>query len=105
MVETLFPESEHEMVTVYHQDGDDLVLTHYCAMGNQPRMRCAPGGEPNKFVFKFHGGTNLNPDKDFFMHDAVITMPDNDKLVSEWTHYQNGKPSGTAKIELSRKKK
>ena len=25
------------MVTVIHQDGDDLALTHYCALGNQPR--------------------------------------------------------------------
>src|SRR5437868_15374337 len=39
VVETVFPGTEHEMVTVYHQDGDDLVLTHYCMLGNQPRMR------------------------------------------------------------------
>ena len=24
------------MMTVYHQDGPDLFLTHYCAAGNQP---------------------------------------------------------------------
>ena len=29
IVEVLFPGSEQEMVTVYHQDGDDLLLTHY----------------------------------------------------------------------------
>src|SRR5438132_14283366 len=27
VVETLFGGTEHEMVTVYHHDGDDLVLT------------------------------------------------------------------------------
>lgn len=31
-----------EMVTVYHMDGADLVGTHYCAMGNQPRVVAAP---------------------------------------------------------------
>src|SRR4029077_1754769 len=28
--ETLFPGSDHEMVTMYHLDGADLILTHYC---------------------------------------------------------------------------
>ena len=38
VTETLFPGTAHEMMSVYHMDGDDLVLTHYCAGGNQPRM-------------------------------------------------------------------
>src|SRR5262245_51156677 len=37
--EILFPGSDHEMVTMYHQEGPDLILTHYCILGNQPRMR------------------------------------------------------------------
>ena len=39
VVETVFPGSPHEMVTVYYSDGPDLVLTHYCMEGNLPRMR------------------------------------------------------------------
>ncbi len=27
-----------EMITMYHVDGDRLVLTHYCVAKNQPRM-------------------------------------------------------------------
>src|SRR3954469_8639993 len=33
--ETLRPGGDHEMVTVFHLDGPNLVLTHYCAAGNQ----------------------------------------------------------------------
>src|SRR5579883_3440161 len=40
--ETLFPGTAHEMVTMYHLDGGELVLTHYCALGNQPHMRLTP---------------------------------------------------------------
>src|SRR4051812_25593828 len=29
LVETDFPGSDHEMVSVYHLDGDDLRMTHY----------------------------------------------------------------------------
>ena len=39
VVETVFPGEEMEMVTVYHRDGDQLMLTHFCHLGNQPRMR------------------------------------------------------------------
>lgn len=30
-----------EMLTVYHMDGTDLVATHYCVLGNQPRATAA----------------------------------------------------------------
>src|SRR6187431_1894048 len=57
VVETVFPGSPHEMVTVYHADGPDLVLTHYCMEGNQPRMR-ARDAQGSRFEFAYDGGTN-----------------------------------------------
>ena len=58
LVETDFPESNHEMVSVYHLDGDDLRITHYCAAGNQPRLKLDQAGStPTRFVFVFDGGT------------------------------------------------
>jgi len=35
--------TDHEMTNVYHMDGPTLVMTHYCAAGNQPRLRAASG--------------------------------------------------------------
>ena len=40
--ETIFPGAAHEMVSVYHADGKDVVMTHYCALGNQPKMKLDP---------------------------------------------------------------
>src|SRR3984885_14545336 len=40
--ETLFPGQPHEMVSVYTVDGADLIMTHYCVLGNQPRMKADP---------------------------------------------------------------
>ena len=37
VVETQFPGKGHEMISMYHLDGEDLRMTHYCAAGNQPR--------------------------------------------------------------------
>lgn len=38
LVEMLQPAAEPGMVTVYHMDGEKLMMTHYCSAGNQPRM-------------------------------------------------------------------
>jgi hypothetical protein len=51
VVETLFPGTAHEMVTVYHMDGDKLVMTHYCAAGNQPHMRLAKKSTRTDLLF------------------------------------------------------
>src|SRR5580692_4998847 len=68
--ETLFPGQPHEMVSIYTADGPDLVMTHYCVLGNQPRMKADPKSPANQIVFRFAGGTNLDPAKDKHMHAA-----------------------------------
>src|SRR5262249_55083058 len=50
--ETIAAGTDHEMVTMYCQDGDDLVLTHYCMLGNQPRLKAERGGAADKLSFK-----------------------------------------------------
>ena len=68
LIETLFPGTPHEMVSVYHGDGDDLVMTHYCMLGNQPTMRSEDGPDANPITFEFDGGTGIKSIKDPHMH-------------------------------------
>ncbi len=98
--ETLFPGSNHEMISLYHLDGPDLLMTHYCAAGNQPRMKLDPTSPANRYNFKFAGGTNLNPEKDMHMHEGSITVVDNDHLEWQWVGYKDGKPSGDHKVAI-----
>src|SRR3989337_104403 len=55
---------ESDMVTLYHPDGDSLMMTHYCAAHNQPRMRAGTVlPESRRIVFDFVDATNLaSPD-------------------------------------------
>jgi hypothetical protein len=92
------------MVTVIHPDGDDLLLTHYCAVGNQPRMKAPGKTDGNKVAFAFVGATNMKSDKDMHMHNVTFTFVDKDTLKAEWTVYMDGKASGTTAFELKRKK-
>ncbi len=102
VVETVFPGSPHEMLTVYSADGPDLVLTHYCMEGNQPRMR-AKRPTSSRVDFAFDGGTGINPRKDRHMNSATIEFVGPDELRSVWTEIEGGKPVFVAKSHLVRK--
>ena len=102
VVETVFPGSPHEMVTVYHADGPDLVLTHYCIEGNQPQMR-ARNVKGSRFDFAFDGGANIDPKRDRHMNSASLEILGADELRSEWTELADGKPVFVAKSHLVRK--
>ena len=49
--ETLLPGQPHEMVSIYTVDGSDLVMTHYCVLGNQPRMKADPKSPADQIRF------------------------------------------------------
>jgi hypothetical protein len=104
VMETLFPGTPHEMVTMYTLDRGALVLTHYCALHNQPRMKARKGGPPNELTFDFAGGANINPAKDEFMHDAQLVFVDQDHIRGEWTSWRGGRPGEKTVFEMQRKK-
>jgi len=102
VVETFFPNTKHEMMSVYHLDGNNLLMTHYCAAGNQPRMKLSRKSTADHLVFDFDGGTNFKPKKDGHMHSLRLTFADANALHSEWDFYQDGVQKSTEKFELTR---
>lgn len=90
VVETLFPGQPHEMVTVYHLDGDDLTLTHYCALGNQPRLKASRDGWPREFHFTFAGGCNVEEGKGQYMGEARLKIIDDDHARADWWSFHEG---------------
>ena len=91
VVSTLGPGTPHEMVSVYHRDGNDLVMTHYCAAQNQPRLRtkAVPG---NVIAMEFDGGTNVDPAKDVHIHAVKIELLGPDEIRETWIGWKGGKP-------------
>jgi hypothetical protein len=104
LVETLFPGKEHEMVTIYHRDGKDLTLTHYCAAGNQPRMKMVPGPDANQIAFQFTSATNMKSLAEGHMHEMTMQLVDADHIKTAWTYLKDGKPGDPEKFDLTRKK-
>ena len=103
LMETLFAGTDHEMVTLYHLEGDQLVLVHYCAMGNQPKMALTQASTADQLEFDFVGGTNVKPKTDTHMHSGRIQFEGKDAVIAEWDTYQQGKKTGGHKFFLTRK--
>jgi hypothetical protein len=103
LMETFFPGSHHEMVSMYHLDGDDLVLTHYCAAGNQPRMRLdRQASTPDRYLFAFDGGTGFDPAKDLHIHSGEIKFLEGGKVESTWDANVKGKKAMSSTFSMSR---
>jgi hypothetical protein len=96
------PGTPHEMVTMFHRDGDALLATHYCAAMNQPRMKARTGSPPGTLAFDFLDGTNLGPHPGR-MQSLVLTLGDADHQVQAWTYRDEGRESTTT-MDLRRKK-
>lgn len=102
VMETMNPGSAHEMINMYHLDGEELRLTHYCAGGNQPHMKLAADSTDSTMLFEFVGGTNLDPAKDQHIHAAKIEFVGDGKVVSSWTGWSEGKEAGVMVFALER---
>ena len=103
VMETMGPGTQYEMINMYHLDGEDLVLTHYCAGGNQPTMRLnLETSTAERLVFDFTGGTNLDPDQDHFIHDMELGILAENRVVSVWNSWSAGGPAGGMTFHLAR---
>lgn len=91
--ETIFPGQPMEMLSVYHLDKGDLVMTHYCMLGNQPKMKADPKSRMDEIRFQFAGGTNFDPKKDMHMHEGTLKFIDDDHIEFSGAAWVNGKPA------------
>lgn len=100
--EVMFPGEDHEMTNVYHMDGECLVVTHYCAQGNQPRMRCC-SATLGKLVFTFDSVTNLRSAGEEYMGNLTLEIKDKNSLVEHWSSTKAGKSDEHVTFTLTRK--
>jgi hypothetical protein len=94
---------EENMITMFHLDGDRLLMTHYCAAGNQPRMKATASPDGKTVTFNFVDATNLATPQAGHMHRVVFNLVDADHHTEEWAFLQDGKEMKEV-FELQRKK-
>lgn len=81
-----------EMLSTYHDVNGKLTMTHYCALGNQPRMKLTKSS-PDSLTFDLAPTPGLNAAKDKHMHGATYTFIDADHFKLEGVAWENGKPT------------
>lgn len=81
-----------DMISMFHLDGPNrLLLTHYCAMGNQPRMQASLSLDGKIITFTYVDATNLATPDAGHMQKMVLTMIDDSHHTEEWTFVDHGK--------------
>ena len=69
------------MTTVYHPDGNDLQLTHYCGAQNHPRMKwTAYDKDTRTYGFRFLDITNLQSEADYHSRSLDLTLIGDDNI-------------------------
>ena len=80
------------MISMINFDGPNrLLLTHYCAVGNQPRMQASASPDGKTITFNFLDATNLDSPQSGHMDHVVIAMLGPDHHTEEWNFIDHGK--------------
>jgi len=101
LVETLFPGTPEEMISVYYDNGGKLSMTHYCMLQNRPSMKLQKAGA-DTLEFVFAKGSGIDPKKDTHMHALTISFVDKNHIAENWTLFEEGKEKEVTRLNLSR---
>lgn len=88
-------------MTVYHRDGDALLATHYCPLGNQPRLKLVPAVAPGLIAFAFLDATNLEPSSSEHVVSLRFELNARDRFARTEI-YRNGASSAPSRIVFER---
>jgi hypothetical protein len=83
---------DHEMITMFNLDGPNkLLMTHYCAAGNEPRMQASVSPDGKTITFNFIDATNLASPDAGHMQQMVLSLLDQNHHTEDWTFIDHGK--------------
>lgn len=100
VVETLFPGTPHEMVSVYHDQNGKLVMTHYCMLRNQPVLEL--NRQDAQMVELTNQGAGLRAPGEIHMHALTMAWDGPDKITQVWRSQEGSESKGGVTIMLSR---
>ncbi|MGE0528466.1 MAG: hypothetical protein AB7G93_10145 [Bdellovibrionales bacterium] len=93
------------MVDVFHVvNGNQLMDTHYCSLGNQPRMIYTMDPLGNKLEFRFHDITNLSPGQEHISQHMIEFVSDREIIETWISRDASGAESGFS-LKLTRRSK
>jgi hypothetical protein len=105
VVEKLFADTPHEMVSVYHDNKNgQLAMTHYCMLPNRPEM-ILTSADQNSLNMTLAENSDIDVAKETHMHSLTISFLDPNHITQKWTGFEGGKEKESTIVELSRIRK
>jgi len=104
VVENLISDGVPAMTSVYHLDGTDLRVTHFCAAGNQPRLKATTiDSDGASVTFSLVDITNLRTPASGHVEGIELKFLTPDHVTVRFRFTAGGKKSGEL-VDLTRKK-
>lgn len=94
--------TEYEMTNLYHLDGNQIVVTHYCAAGNQPRM-VSTAVNPHHLVFELDSVSNYTGGEHGYMGKVELEFVNKDQMIQRWTSFDGKDGAHSAVFDMKRK--
>ena len=97
-------DADEKPITMFIVDGDHLVATHYCVVGNQPQMVSSVPDDLHRGVtFSLARITGMKTPDAWHNTGMTFTLEDNDHLTQHWTYLYKGQ-AGSTDFHYTRKK-
>ena len=87
LIETWLYQGKKHSLTIYHKDKGELIATHYCPQGNQPRLRMNSASDLNDISFKFFDATNLASLDDSHQHSLSFEFGKTGQIIKRKESY------------------
>ena len=101
VVEILFPGTPQEMVSVYTDRGGKLAMTHYCMLGNQPKLKLISSGE-DRLELSLAADSDINTVAEPHMHALTLSFDGPDQITQRWAFFEGGQEKDTTTLTLTR---
>jgi|TARA_B110000114_G_C14796822_1_gene279107 hypothetical protein len=103
LVETWNYEGKKHSLTIYHLDGKDLIATHYCPQGNQPRLKLKGKSTKSNISFEYFDATNLESIENSHQHSLSIILSDPLNRIQRKESYMSKAGEEPSELVLIRK--
>lgn len=104
LVETWLHNDKKHSFTMYHLDNENLLATHYCPQGNQPRLQLAINSTISNLRFKFLDSTNLASLADSHQHSLGFEFSKDINKIIRKESYLSAAEEDFAELLLVRSK-
>jgi hypothetical protein len=99
--ESIVTEQFGKELSVIYLDGENLLMTHFCNAGNQPRLRLKEGAQPGVLEFEMFDITNLKDASTPHVQRIVYKVIDGSRMTLEII-WKKGQSEESEKYTLSR---